>query len=389
MSSVHNFPCPQCGAKVVFNPEAGKLKCDYCGWEDAIAETGEQIQEHSYEQYFNRDRTQLVTLSSTALEVSCQGCGATIIFEPPKTAGQCPFCASALVAQPQQSHPVIAPEGVIPFAIGRQEARKRLQAWLNKLWFAPKALKTLAQPEKLHGIYLPFWTYDAQTRSHYRGERGEYYYTTETYTTTNEDGETVTETREVQHTKWYSVSGRVSRYFDDIAIAATNLLDRDRLNALEPWHLPESLQVYNPSYLAGFEAQQPQLQLQEGFELAKETMAGEIRRDVKQDIGGDEQRIHHVSTQYSAITFKHILLPVWLTSYRYKDKQYQVTVNARTGEVQGDRPYSKTRITMTIVAGIVLFFIVFPLIVPLFPLLIPIAIVGAIAFFINRHFSSS
>lgn len=350
MSSIKNFPCPQCGAKVAFNPEAGKLKCDYCGWEDAIPATAEQIREHSYEQYLQG--TQLATLSATALEVSCQSCGAAIAFEPPKTAGQCPFCAAAIVTQPQQAHPVIVPEGIVPFAIGRKKARKCLQEWLNKLWFAPNALKTSAQSEKFQGVYLPFWTYDAQTHSHYRGKRGDYYYTTETYTVTNSDGETETRTREVRHTRWRSVSGRVSRFFDDLLIAGTHSVDKSYLDALEPWHLPESLQPYNPSYLAGFEAQRPQVELQEGFELAKTTMEWQIRQDTKRDIGGDEQRIQHISTQYSAIAFKHILLPVWLTSFRYKNKQYQVVVNARTGEVQGARPYSIIKIILAAIAGI-------------------------------------
>lgn len=353
MSSIKNFPCPQCGAKAIFDPEVGKLKCDYCGWEDAIPKTIEQVKEHSYEQYLHRDRTKIAVLSTTALEVSCQSCGAGITFEPPKTAGRCPFCAAALVAQPQHANPVIAPEGIIPFAIGRREAKKCLQEWLNQLWFAPNSLKDLAQPERLQGVYLPFWTYDTQTHSHYRGERGEYYYTTEHYTRTNAEGETVAETREVRHTRWYQASGQVSRFFDDTLIAATTSVDKSYLDALEPWHLPESLQAYNASYLAGFEAQRPQVQLQEGFELAKEIMSISIHQDVERDIGGDDQRVHHISTSYSAITFKHILLPVWLTSYRYYEKQYQVMVNARTGEVQGDHPYSWIKITFAVIALII------------------------------------
>jgi len=352
--AVKKFPCPSCGANLEFNPKWGKLKCPYCGWEDAIPQTAEQVQERSYEDYLNTNRTRLAALSSTALEVQCSDCGANVTFEPPHVAGQCPFCAASIVAQPKLADPTLAPEGIVPFTLGRKDARESIQRWIGSRWFAPNALKQLAQQEKIQGVYLPFWTYDSYTTSHYSGERGDYYYVTETYTETNDKGETETKTRQVQHTRWCFVSGTVSRFFDDILIPGTQLVNVDRLNALEPWHLKESLRPYDPSYLAGFEAQRSQVMLKEGFETAKDIMSGTIHSDVHHDIGGDEQRVHNISTAYSAITFKHILLPVWLSSYRYRNKQYQVMVNARTGEVQGDRPYSIVKITAAVLAGIAL-----------------------------------
>lgn len=351
-SNLQQFPCPQCGANLAFNPDAGKLRCDYCGWREAITETEEILEERTYEQHLNANQTQLALLSSTALEVACDKCGANMTFEPPKVSGKCPFCASPIVAQPKQADPTLAPEGIVPFTIGRKAARQHLQQWLNGRWFAPNELKTLAKPGKIQGVYLPFWTYDAQTDSRYRGERGTHYYVTETYTETNSEGEEETKTRKVEKTRWNSVSGNVSRFFDDILIPATQLVPLNTLNALEPWHLKESLRPYDPSYLAGFEAQRSQVPLKDGFESAKSQMEFWIRSDVKRDIGGDEQRIKNVSTTYSDITFKHILLPVWLTAYRFRDRQYQVAINARTGEVQGSRPYSVTKIVLTVFAGI-------------------------------------
>lgn len=351
-SAVKKFPCPSCGANLEFNPKKGKLKCPYCGWEDAIPQSAEQVQERSYDEYLNQNRTRLAALSSTALEVQCSDCGAHITFEPPHVAGQCPFCAASIVAQPKHADPTLAPEGIVPFTIDRKAAKESIQHWIGSRWFAPNALKQLAQQEKIQGVYLPFWTYDSHTTSHYSGERGDYYYVTETYTETNENGETETKTRQVRHTRWCFVSGSVSRFFDDVLVPATQLVNLKRLNALEPWHLKESLRPYDPSYLAGFEAQRAQVMLKEGFESAKCMMNPTIRSDVCRNIGGDEQRVHNISTAYSAITFKHILLPVWLSSYRYRNQQYQVMVNARTGEVQGDRPYSVWKITAAVLAGL-------------------------------------
>jgi DNA-directed RNA polymerase subunit RPC12/RpoP len=350
-STIKHFPCPGCGAKLEFNPKAKQLKCPYCAREEAIPQTAEEIQERSYEDYLKVNRSQTVKLSDTALEASCPGCRARVIFEPPDTAGKCPFCGTGIVAQAKSTDPIIAPEAVLPCAIAQKEARDRIRKWLSNRWFAPDALKKMAQQEGIQGVYLPYWTYDTYTISHYNGQQGEHYYVTETYTTTNSDGETVTETREVCHTRWYPVSGTVERFFDDVLIPSTTRVPQKQLDRLEPWDLGKVV-PYNPAYLAGFKAQRYQVPLEMGFETAKVKMAKVIESDVRCDIGGDEQQIDSVSTGYSAITFKHILLPVWLSAYRFNNKQYQVIVNAHTGQVLGDRPYSTAKIAMAVAAGL-------------------------------------
>jgi DNA-directed RNA polymerase subunit RPC12/RpoP len=345
------FPCPSCGSKLEFNPKAGELKCPHCGWKEAIPQTAAAVEERSYEQYLTIAPSQTTLLSTTALEVECTGCRAQVTFEPPQTAGKCPFCGTGIVAQGKTPHPTLAPESLLPCRISQREAQAKVRKWIESRWFAPNALKQLAQQEGIQGIYLPFWTYDSHTISHYTGDRGEYYYTTETYTTTNSDGEQVTETREVRHTRWYSTSGTVTRFFDDVLIPATQEIPPDRLTKLQPWDLTK-LMPYDAAYLAGFKAQRYQVSLQQGFGLAKSTMADMIDRDVRSDIGGDEQQVNSVTTAYNAITFKHILLPVWLSAYRYHNQQYQVMVNAQTGQVLGDRPYSVVKIALAVFAGV-------------------------------------
>jgi ribosomal protein S27E len=166
--AVKRFPCPSCGAYLEFNPQAGKLKCAYCSWEDAIPQMAQEVKENSYEQYLQVDRTTLTTLSTTALEVKCNDCGASVTFEPPKVAGKCPFCASPIVTQPAKASPSVQPEGIVPFKVTDKQARESIQKWLSNRWFAPSALKSLAQQEKIQGVYLPFWTYDTYTVSYYR-----------------------------------------------------------------------------------------------------------------------------------------------------------------------------------------------------------------------------
>ena len=308
-----------------------------------IPESADEVQERSYDEYLHPRSDQLKALGATALEVKCDSCGAIVTFEPPLVAGECSFCGVKIVAQPKSADPLVAPEALLPFGISSQQSNESVRKWLASLWFAPNALKEMARHEAVDGVYIPFWTYDAHTTSHYTGERGEHYYETETYTEQDAQGNTVTRTRQVQRTRWFPASGTVSRWMDDILVTATRSVSRPRLESLEPWDL-HALKPYEPAFLSGFKAQRYQVELPEGFEEAKVIMASIIEGDVRADIGGDEQRIDNVSTSYSAVTFKHILLPVYIGAYRFSEKVYQLMVNARTGEVQGDRPYSGWKI---------------------------------------------
>jgi DNA-directed RNA polymerase subunit RPC12/RpoP len=349
---VRRFRCPGCGADLQFAPEGGCLTCPYCGRQEQIAPAAGSVEERSYEDYLRLHADQMGSLARGALEVACQTCGATVTFTPPMVAGECDFCGSPLVAQPRDADPVVAPEGVLPFKVTQPQATDAIRSWLGSLWFAPSALKKMAQDEGVGGVYIPFWTYDAYTLSEYEGQRGEHYYETETYTETDAQGNTQTKTRQVQRTRWWPASGTVERWFDDILVPATKTITPARLAALEPWDLGE-LTAYDPAYLSGYKAQRYQVDLAEGFELAKRTAAPVIESDVRGDIGGDEQRVSRVSTAYSAITFKHLLLPVYVGAYRFNEKVFQLAVNGRTGEVQGERPYSVWKIlffVLTLVA---------------------------------------
>jgi ribosomal protein S27E len=330
----HRFPCPGCGADLAFDPQDGGLTCTHCGRREAIPQSAEQVVEKSYEDYLKVRPELLQAIAEGALEVACEGCGATISFTPPQVSANCPFCGRNRVSQGKSADPMVAPQGLLPFALTRPQAKESVHKWLGSLWFAPSALQKMARQDRVVGVYLPFWTYDAHTTSHYTGERGDAYYEQQTYT---ENG--VRKTRNVRKVRWSSRSGTVTLWHDDVVIAATQAVSQDRLRALEPWDFGK-LTAYDPAYLAGHEAQRYQLDVAKGFELAKAVMEEHIHAAVKRDIGGDEQRVHDVRSSYSGITFKHLLLPVYLGAYTFAAKVYQIVVNARTGEVQGDRPYS-------------------------------------------------
>ena len=228
-------------------------------------------------------------------------------------------------------------------------AGEAFKSWVSGLWFAPSDLAKRARSDRIDGVYLPFWTYDAHTFTTYRGARG--IHRTWTTTDTDDEGNTTTSTHTV--TDWYATSGAVTVNFDDVVVCASNSLPRTLVDSLEPWGLPD-LVPFEPSYLSGFLTERKQVGLEEGFELAKKPMAKAIDSAIRRDIGGDEQRIDHRSSTYDDVAFKLFLGPVWVSSYRHGEKVFRFSVNGRTGEVAGERPYSVLKIAAAVLAGLAL-----------------------------------
>jgi hypothetical protein len=276
----------------------------------------------------------------------CESCGAQIEFESTNHAAECPFCATPVVIDTGTQRQ-IKPKGVLPFQVEEADAHDAMNQWLGRLWFAPTGLKDYARKgRKMQGIYVPYWTFDAQTKSQYQGARGTEYQTTTTHVV---DGKTERRT----HTKvrWKSVTGSVARAFDDVLILASHALPKSYTQALEPWDLSQ-LEPYQPQFLAGFSAEAYTVDLDTGFGLAREKMDRQINRDVRFDIGGDRQRVTRIETHVHGVTFKHVLLPVWLAAYKYRGKTYRFVVNGQNGRVQGERPYSVAKIALAGVAAI-------------------------------------
>ena len=344
---VHHFPCPSCGADLLYEPQDGFLTCPYCGHKEQVADSTAEVQQRPFEHYVRLRPEQMGQLAANALEVQCQSCGAKSLFVPPEVAGRCEFCGVQIVAQPKSADPILAPEGLLPFSVSQKDAGEGLRQWLMSRWFAPNGLKQFAQPEAIHGIYIPFWVYYTNTTTQYVGQRGDYYYVTETYYERDQQGREVQRTRQVRHTRWSDASGTVPGSFSDLLIPATNSLSSDRLHDLEPWDL-ERIKPYNPAFLAGFKAQRYQVDLADGFERAKHLMAPVIESSVRNDIGGDVQQIDEMLTEYYQTTFKHLLLPVYAGAYHFNGKVFQIVVNGRTGEIHGDRPYSAWKIVLLV-----------------------------------------
>ncbi|WP_282053772.1 DNA helicase PriA [Maribacter luteus] len=333
LNSEANKSCANCGAELKFKPGSNQLTCEYCGYEEFIEQTKSSFEELELEHYLKVVGENAYTESIDLLH--CKNCGANQHVEENYKSLNCVYCGEPLIREDIEKEGWILPGALVPFQLDGKKARSIFKKWVSSIWFAPNNLKRAAlDPEGLRGLYVPYWTFDSNLYAEYQGQRGDYYYETQKVRTKNG-----TQTRQVRKTRWSRASGTVSGFVDDILINASEKKRREIPAKIAHWNLKE-LAVFNSKYLAGFVTEKYTISLKDGhhrsFQEAKDIAYNWIRRD----IGGDTQRIGHADIKLSDETFKHILLPVYISSYRYSGKEYLFYINGQTGALSGSRPYS-------------------------------------------------
>lgn len=350
------YPCRSCGDSLVFDISSQKLRCPSCGNGADIDLGGLTVPvEHDLRETMDELRAFLATQAAPLTgekEIVCQSCGGHTTFTGTLTAIRCPYCATPIQRDDVHDAPArLAVDGVLPFQVDEKTARSALEEWINGRWFAPTEFKKYKETGSFSSVYAAYFTYDADTATRYQGQRGD------NYTVTVGSGENQrTETR----TRWTSVGGVVANAFDDVTVLANDGFDDKRVKALEPWPT-QAAAPFTPQFVAGHLCRTYDHDAGEVFPAAQREMESTIDATIRADIGGDLQRIERKETAWNELTYKHLLLPIWLLTVIYEQKPFQVFINGVTGEVQGQRPWSKVKLGLAIAAGLIVLIIVLAL----------------------------
>jgi len=280
-------------------------------------------------------------------EVQCTSCKAISVFEPTRVADRCAFCGSPAVVPYEALKEAITPQSLLPFCVSETQVRESIRTWYGTRWFAPNKLKTRALTDTVRGLYVPYWTFDAQVHAEWTAESGYYYYETETYT----DANGRTQTRQVQRVRWVPSSGSLDHFFDDELVPASRGVQPDLLGGVEPFPTKE-LVGYQPGFLSGWVVERYQIDLLAAARNSREQMDGKLNGMCASQVPGDTHRNLQVYPNYSGQTFKHILVPIWLLSYDYGRRAFQVVINGYTGAIAGRYPKSWIKITLAVLAAL-------------------------------------
>src|SRR5262245_59060064 len=284
--------------------------------------------------------------------VQCRSCKAVSVFDPQRGGQRCEFCGSPELVDYEEIKAPIRPQSLLPFRVAESAVREQIRRWYKSKWLAPNALKTRALVDTVKGVYIPYWTFDAQASCPWEAEAGHYYYTTETY----RDDKGNLQTRQVQHTRWEAAAGHVNHFFDDEPIPGTQGVSHALLKQVEPFPTNE-LDVYNTSFLSGFVVEHYQVVLLEAAQASEASMTRKLEQMCAAQIPGDTYRNLVIHPTFTARTFKHILVPLWLLTYTYGAKIFHVLVNGSTGRTAGEYPKSFWKIFFLVV-GIIIFVLI-------------------------------
>ncbi|MDA1092182.1 MAG: zinc ribbon domain-containing protein [Acidobacteria bacterium] len=333
--------CPACGAHAEWQPASQALSCGYCGTASPYEidrETG-TIREIDLVTTLRELPDDLRGWDTATRSVKCSRCHAISVFDPVRVGQNCDFCGSPELVDYDEIKAPIRPQSVLPFAVDETRVRETIRRWFAGRWLAPNALRTRALVDTVHGLYLPYWTFDAHVQCPWTAEAGTYYYTTETY----RDSKGTQRTRQQRHTRWSPASGEVSHFFDDQPVPGSQGFPADLLRQVEPFPTSD-LVPYDTAYLSGFVVEHYQVVLFDAAQIGRDAMHRQLERLCGSEVPGDTYRNLHIQPQYSGQTFKHILVPVWNLVYDYGSSAYQVLVNGYTGKMTGRYPKSPWKI---------------------------------------------
>ncbi|MCR5655464.1 MAG: hypothetical protein K6G07_07505 [Lachnospiraceae bacterium] len=342
--------CPSCGGVMVFDPKSGGMKCPYCDYEEAIEHDDDFEAE---ELDLNSAKDTMVTDWGVKTKViKCSSCGAETVYDANTISGECPYCGSKQVMEAGDVK-IMAPGALIPFKVSMEEAKDKFKDWIKGKFFCPSDAKRKAHADEMNGIYVPYWTYDADTNSGYTGEYGV------DRKVKDKDG------NEKTVTDWHQTTGVIRHFFDDELVPASSKQNTSLLRLIEPFKTKEAVE-YKSEYLAGFAAERYTVELQDGWKSAQKSIKEQIEQMAREDImhrhtDADHTRNVMVNTRFRNVTYKYIMAPVWISSFSYQNKVYNFMVNAQTGKISGSTPVSKLKVFLTIVAVIAVIAILYML----------------------------
>jgi len=354
VSALRKHPCPECGGDAEWNASKQALLCPYCGtvipWSEGETPLGALIVEHELEAALAAIPAEGRGLRTEKKSVKCESCHAISEFDPDRVAQRCDFCGSPSIVSIGDLREAITPESILPAAIPDTKVRDQLHEWYRSRFWAPEKMKRAALTDTLRGIYLPYWTFDAHVDAQWTADAGYYYYVAETYRDSNGNRQT----RQVRRTRWKPASGQLSHFFDDDPVPGTVGVHGELLRGVEPFPTLTDLKPYDPAFVRGWTVERYQVDLRQASQVSKAQMDAEIERLCSAAVPGDTQRNLQVLSTFRGRTFKHILVPVWLVSYTYGAKSFQVVVNGYTGKMAGEHPLSWVKITLAILLGILI-----------------------------------
>ncbi len=330
-----SYSCGACGGTVHFDPDTQNLKCEYCSSITEFTPPEIEIEAYDLEAGLEQCNTDWKQESRV---IHCDSCGAETVLEGRNTSQSCAFCDSPHVSD-IDSQPGIKPESLIPFQLCEAKAKQSFKKWIKGKFFADTKAKSAHRMDNIKGVYVPYWVFDTDTTTSYKGKRGK-----RVRTGSGKNRRT--------STRWTNVSGVYEKNFRNVNICGSDQIKKMGLSEKMEYKF-EELKGYSPVYLSGFVAEKYIRGVEDSWEICKNKIKKAIVSGIKRQIGGDRQQVTSMKTQYENTKYKHVLCPIFVSVYKYKDKEYPFIVNGQSGKIEGKYPLSVPKVIGAVVVALI------------------------------------
>ena len=333
-TQITNYQCPSCTGPLQFSATTGKLECEYCG----SGFTAEEIEELYAAK---NEKAEAAAENAAAADgwdaenmrsYLCPSCGAELLCDVTTAATACPYCGNPTVV-PGQFADVQRPDYVIPFAVEKETAVEALKQHYKGKFLLPGTFARESHLEEVKGVYVPFWLYDGDADANvvFRATRSR------VHTTPNE---------RITTTDHFRVERAGTVSFEKVPVDGSTKMPDGHMDAIEPFDY-EKLEPFSMSYLPGFLADKYDLNAEECAQRAQERCRNSAIAAMESTVTGyNGSTVEQADVQMQQENVSYALMPVWLLSTRWQDKNYLFAMNGQTGKLVGDLPVSKVRMAL-------------------------------------------
>lgn len=337
-----SFLCPKCGGRMAFSILSGALTCEYCGY-DEVSEEAESAQ--------NGELYSLADLAEQTLDfliptrqghgwaqsqqqLLCERCGAHSVLQPGQKSTQCPYCGSNQIVKDSPAQDLVEPQLLSIMQVDEKEVLKLARKWLGKGLLSPDSLISASSTLQLRPGYYSFWTFDGTVEIRWSCEVAE-------------------GSGDYKH--WEPVTGAETRFFNDVLVPGVKAIRLQEQESLQPFDLHD-LQNFEPDYLAGWPAVLYDRSLTDASLVARDLVVRELKPQLVSWIepGREKRNVNFGASQWSGMTFKHVMLPLWVGEYSFQGRTYRLLVNGQTGKVTGEKPRDSVKIVFLLLIGLMI-----------------------------------
>lgn len=366
-----NYDCPACGGPLKFNPDKQKFTCEYCLSEfdpKTVQEMyAQKEQKVDSEEVQEREAQANPQQDGDAVIYTCPTCGAEVMTSATTAATHCFYCNNPIVLGGRLSGEY-TPDKVLPFVLTKDKAIEKFLAMCKKRHFLPKGFASKERFEKFSGVYFPYWYVDQQKNAQLsatckkirRWRTGNTEFTETSIYNVERAGDLIIKNvaesalgndddgmlKEVQKEKMdaKNIKSEADRQkFNALKKQQAKQLG-DMLNGVHPYDVSK-MQPFAMSYLSGFTAEKRDLgkdDVREKIDARTHKYAEQLLKDTIH--GYDSVDVNNFYEKTDLEAWSYGLLPVWITTYNFKDEILPFAINGQTGKTYGKLPLNPPKL---------------------------------------------